>query len=106
MFKIDFDKAFSMMDSDHITAIRVEGNYLYITFHTRAKVVSYYGWDKPHIEKAFDTTYGYIFGDNVKLEEMYRSLTSNNSEKIKKIYEEFVKERKNAESVFNNVMEG
>lgn len=75
MFRINFNTVFAKEDSDHLKGIGIYGNKLYITFHKRMKVVSYYEGDL-HIEKAHDTTYSYTF---------------DNEEELKKTYEELVR---------------
>ena len=75
MFRINFDAVFAKQDSDHISKIGMEGNKLYITHHSRARMVQYYEGGSWYYVKSHDNTRSYVFPDKRDLEKIYTQLT-------------------------------
>jgi len=109
MFQINFDYAFSQMDSDHIKSIGMEGNTLYITHHCRARMVQYYEGGSWYYIKAHDRTRSYMFPIKKDLEKMYAQLVDNKTIdrlKLEKMIRKYVPTRLGKASSLSMKREG
>lgn len=84
-YSIDFEKAFSKMDSDHVSRVGVEGNKLYIERHWRRRIFK--GW---YFREAYDQMYSFEFKNKKDAKKMFEGLTSKKS---RDIYDALIKKK-------------
>ena len=81
MFKIDFERAFSHMDKDHINAVGVYKNIIYVQWHYRNRIIYPNIFIEAHNERI-----GYKCKNNEEALSIFTGIAGN----TKKVWNELI----------------